>query len=89
MKGKEEQRNCELNTESAESVNEDSIISVVMDKLDSVFLAVVLHQQSRSHLEIWKLWERPQSHKMKMSGFLSLLEEELLQQAAKGTTDIV
>lgn len=42
MKGKEEQRNCELNTESAESVNEDSIISVVMDKLDSVFLAVVV-----------------------------------------------
>ena len=42
MKGKEEQRNCELKTESAESVNEDSIISMMMDKLDPVFLAVVV-----------------------------------------------
>lgn len=42
LKGKKEQRNCELNPESAESVNEDSIISVVMEKLDPVFLEVVV-----------------------------------------------
>lgn len=42
LTGKEEQRNCEPNPQSAESVNEDIIISVVMEKLDPVFLKVLV-----------------------------------------------
>lgn len=41
LTGKEEQR-CEPNPQSAESVNEDIIISVVMEKLDPVFLKVLV-----------------------------------------------